>query len=73
MIQKNKGCGENRYVGVENILEFYMTPGCMINIEPRDAIMCNVRLEWTMEEFWSDGGTTKFTDRLTSVLGIHAS
>lgn len=30
-------------------------------------------MEWTMEEFFSDGGTTSFIDRLTSSLGIHAS
>jgi hypothetical protein len=23
-----KGCGENRYVGVKNFLEFIITPGC---------------------------------------------
>jgi hypothetical protein len=32
-----------------------------------------VRLELTMDEFFADGGTTKFVDRLTSALGIHAS
>ena len=26
-----------------------------------------------MDEFFADGGTTKFVDRLTSALGIHAS
>lgn len=33
-----RGCGENRYVGVENIFDFYITPGCEIEIIPRDAI-----------------------------------
>jgi hypothetical protein len=32
-----------------------------------------VRMEWTMEAFFKDGGTTKFIDRLTGALGIHAS
>jgi hypothetical protein len=32
-----------------------------------------VRMEWTMEEFFNDGGTTSFIDRLTGSLGIHAS
>jgi hypothetical protein len=31
-------CGENRYVGVKNILEFYLTAGCTLQILPRDAI-----------------------------------
>jgi hypothetical protein len=32
-----------------------------------------VRMEWTMEAFFADGGTTNFVDRLTGALGIHAS
>lgn len=31
-----------------------------------------VRMDWTMEEFWADGGTTRFIDRLASALGIDA-
>jgi len=31
-------CGENRYIGVKNIFEFYLTTGCVIDINPRDAI-----------------------------------
>ena len=69
-LTKTKGCGENRFVGIENFLEFYITPGCVIEIEPRDAIMTKVRMEWTMAEFYSDGGTTRFVDRLAASLGI---
>lgn len=68
-----KGCGENRYVGVENYLEFILTAGCEIHVTPVDAILCNVRLEWTLDEFYSSGGTTSFTDRVSAALGIHAS
>lgn len=32
-------CGENRYVGVENILEFYISPGCSLIIEPRNVVL----------------------------------
>jgi hypothetical protein len=31
-------CGENRYVGVENTLDFYLPPNCNISIEPIDSI-----------------------------------
>jgi hypothetical protein len=58
---------------VKNILEFYITSGCEIKLKLRDTIQCNVRMEWTMDEFFADGGTTKFIDRLTASLGIHAS
>jgi hypothetical protein len=30
-------------------------------------------MEWTMNKFYSNGGTTKFADRLCAALGIHAS
>jgi len=42
-------------------------------IQPRDAIQCMVRMEWTFAEFFADGGTTKFVDRLAASLGIHGS
>jgi hypothetical protein len=35
---KQTGCGENRYIGVKNILEFYIDAGCTLDIQPRDAI-----------------------------------
>ena len=35
---KQKFCGENRYIGVKNILEFYITSGCTLHIKPRNAI-----------------------------------
>jgi hypothetical protein len=70
---KQSFCGENRYIGVQNILEFYITANCTLHIQPRDAIQTLVRMEWTMNEFFADGGTTTFVDRLTASLGIHAS
>jgi len=35
--------------------------------------MTSVRLNWTLEEFYADGGVTTFTDRVAAALGIHAS
>ena len=72
-LTKNKGCGENRFVGIENFLEVYLTPGCDLMIKPRDAIMTKVRMEWTLAEFYSDGGTTRFVDRLAASLGIDSN
>ena len=72
-LTKTKGCGENRYVGIENFLEFYITPGCEIYIEPKDVIMTKVRMNWSLAEFYADGGTTRFVDRLAASLGINAN
>jgi hypothetical protein len=55
---KGKYCGENRYLGVENILEFHLAPSCNISIVPTDSIQASVRLNWTINEFYSAGGTT---------------
>lgn len=72
-LTKTKGCGENRFVGIENFLEFYITPGCLIEIEPKDAIMTKVRMDWSLSEFYAEGGTTRFVDRLAASLGIAAN
>ena len=72
-LTESEGCGENRFVGIENFLDFYLTPGCDIEIKPRDAIMTSVRLEWTLEEFYADQGVTRFSDRVAAALGIHRS
>ena len=66
-------CGENRYIGVKNIFEFYLEEGCTIHIIPRDAIQSLVRMEWTFDAFFANGGTTSFMDRVAGSLGIHAS
>ena len=51
-VPKGEYCGENRYVGVQNFLQFWMLPGCTLYVVPRDAIMLAVRLEWTVKEFF---------------------
>lgn len=45
----------------------------MLEIKSRNAIMTAVRMEWTLEAFFAEGGTTLFVDRITAALGIHAS
>jgi hypothetical protein len=30
-------------------------------------------MEWTLNDFYNNGGTTTFVDRLAASLGIHAS
>lgn len=72
-LTKYEGCGENRFVGVENFLEFTIDPDCTIEIKPKDSIMSSVRLDWTMAEFYADNGVVSFTDRVAAALGIHAS
>jgi len=35
--------------------------------------MTKVRMEWSLSEFYSSGGTTRFADRLAASLGINAN
>jgi len=34
--------------------------------------MTKVRLEWTLADFYADGGVTRFVDRMAASLGISA-
>jgi hypothetical protein len=45
-------CGENRFIAIQNILEFFISSGCKLVIEPRNAIQTKVRMEWTLEAFY---------------------
>ena len=63
-------CGANLFVGVENYLQFFLTPGCTVIVIPRDAILTSVRLQWTAAEFFAGDGATTFTQRMASVLGV---
>lgn len=45
----------------------------MLYVMPRDAIMLGIRLEFTLDEFFADGGVVSFQDRMAAVLGIHAA
>merc|ERR1712166_490868 len=50
-----------------------LTPFCIVRVEPYDSIQSNVRMSWTMDEFFEKGGVTSFVDRVSAALGIHAS
>lgn len=73
LIEGYPNCGEWRYKGVDNDMDFYITPGCNLEIRKRDAVLSNVRMEWTLDEFYADGGTTSFADRVAAALGVHRS
>lgn len=70
---KKDFCGENRYRGLEKILEFYLEAGCQIKISDVQTIQTAVRLDINIDDFFSGGGVTSFTDNIAGALGIHAS
>jgi hypothetical protein len=59
-LTKTAGCGENRFVGIENYVEFYITPGCEVHIEPFNSVFTNIRMEWELDTFYEDGGYESF-------------
>lgn len=73
LLTKTAGCGENRFVGIKNYLDVFVTPGCEFEIRPRNAVLTNIRMEWTLAAFYADGGTDTFADRISAALGIHKS
>ena len=66
-------CGENRQEGVKNVLEVFIKKNCLIEITPREAIKTKLRMEWTLQEFYAEGGTIRFAERVASALGIEPS
>lgn len=63
-------CGEHRYLGLTNTLEFWIEPECTLFVYPRDAIMLAIRLETSVREVFEDDGITTFIDTMASILGI---
>jgi len=47
-----------------------LEPGCDLLVQPKDSIQAKVRMDWTMDEFFAEGGTTRFVDRLATSLGV---
>lgn len=70
-LSSSSRCGDNRYLGVDNILEFYITPDCDVFIKPMNSIQLGVRLDFTFDTFFEQGGVTSFVDNMAAVLGIH--
>lgn len=66
-------CGENKFDATTNILEFYMSPNCTIWIEAVDVIQTNIRLNWTLNNFYKQGGVTTFKTNLAKSINIQPS
>ena len=43
-----------------------MTPNCSIWIEGVDVIQTNVRLNWTLNSFYKEGGVSNFRKNLAN-------
>ena len=50
-----------------------MRPGCEVIIEKYESIQSSLRISWTLQEFYANGGATSFVNNLGASLGIHPS
>jgi hypothetical protein len=56
-------CGSWRFEGAAtNRLQFWMEPGCKIKIKQQEGVELGIRLQFTLEEFFNNGGITVFID-----------
>lgn len=65
------GCGENRYVDDENILQFWITTGCTLFIYGQNAIELAIRFDLDEKAFYDNCGIGKFAEIMTDELEIH--
>jgi len=71
-IPTGRKCGENRYDGVENFLQFWIEPNCTLTVSvyPRDAITLAIRLDLPVNEFYEEYSHGEFTEIISDVLEI---
>lgn len=63
---KKAHCGENRFEVLTYTYEFYITKGCIVQLEAQDHLFGLVRLQMSIDEFFEDD----FTNKLAYALGI---
>ena len=66
-------CGENRWDPVNAVLEFTMQGGfqqCMIELKTQQTIQMGIRMDMTLEEFYSNDGELSFIEKLAKQLNI---
>lgn len=74
MVTSSQGCGANQWIPIVNKITFKIEfTTCKLYVIIKDSIQGSVRLEWTVADFFSNGGDTAFADKMASALGIHPS
>jgi len=65
-------CGASKWTPVQNTLEFYITnsPNCEIFLNSVNSIQLSLRLNLTVEEFYSKDSANSLVYNIAAVLGI---
>jgi len=70
----NFTCGQNKWVPVQNVLQFYITNeiDCVLTLKTIDSIQLSMRFDTTVKEFFANNGPTTLIYRMAALLGIPA-
>jgi hypothetical protein len=65
-------CGSNKWTPVQNLLEFYITnsPDCMLLLNTVNSIQLSLRMDISVEDFYSKNGNTQLIYNIAASLGI---
>lgn len=68
---KGSKCGENRHIGSTNTFEFYLdNNNCSVSLVRLPAVLSTMKLQTKWEIFFSNGGSTRFRDRMAKSMDI---
>ena len=65
-------CGDSRWTSVENTLDFYLTndENCILTFKTVNSIRISLRLNMSVEDFYSKGSSNQLIYNIAAVLGI---
>ena len=63
-------CGENRWDAVQGVLEFVLQGGCELELKTLQTIQLGLRMDLTLEQFYSSDGELSFLQKMALQLNI---
>jgi hypothetical protein len=75
LLEDTSSCGSNVYTLISNKIQFTLTSDdkCSVYVRVTNSVMATARYSTTVEDFYSNDGTTKFIDRVAAILNIPIS
>jgi hypothetical protein len=72
VMNRTDQCGTNKFFYINGTIAFIVNgnSGCQVRVTITNNIQVTARLQTTVEEFFNNGGVTKFVDRMCAILNI---
>ena len=51
-------------------MEFWIEQECTVEIEEVLSVMASIRMDWSLTEFYADGGVDEFKTKLALLMSI---